>query len=69
MTRNILYRDFTLGKAAALAVLIGAALVMGGVPKADPDPAGAVASSETVMPVQWHVLRTASDPSWGGVDL
>ncbi|WP_425070295.1 hypothetical protein [Sagittula sp. S175] len=69
MTHNIFYRDFTLCKAAALVGLIGAALMLGGVPKADPDVAGALASSERVMPVVWRVLQSDCDQTQTGVSL
>ena len=69
MTHNIFYRDFTLCKAAALVGLIGAALMLGGVPKADPDVAGALASSERVMPVAYHVLDSDCDQTQAGVRL
>lgn len=62
MTRNIFYRDFTLCKAAALVGLIGAALMLGGVPKADPDIAGAVATSRIVVPVAWPDVTSIPPP-------
>lgn len=70
MTRNVFYRDFTLCKAAALVGLIGAALVLGGVPKAEPDMAEA-ADIQTVMliPAVLSAPDLGCDPHETGVNL
>ncbi|EBA09054.1 hypothetical protein [Sagittula stellata] len=70
MTRNVFYRDFTLCKAAALVGLIGAALVLGGVPKAEPDMAEA-ADIQTVLliPAVLSAPDLGCDPHETGVNL
>lgn len=71
MTRNIFHRDFTLCKAAALVLLMGAALVLGGVPKATSDTAGEIASSELLLPVAFTVEDSGDAAVQGrmGIDL
>jgi hypothetical protein len=68
MTRNIFYRDFTLGKAAALVILIGAACVLGAVPKTQ-DRAEADTPAATVMPVVFIGVDKDCNTPVRGVEL
>ncbi|AUC55405.1 MAG: hypothetical protein ACU0CC_04745 [Sagittula sp.] len=70
MTRNVFFRDFTLCKAAALVGLIGAALVLGGVPKAEPDMAGAAeANAVLLVPAVLSAPDLGCDPHETGVNI
>ncbi|GAA4229733.1 hypothetical protein J4E08_03390 [Sagittula sp. NFXS13] len=69
MVRNIFYRDFSLCKAAALVGLIGAAMMLGSVPKAEPDIAEEMDASLRMLPVALHIPHSDCAEAQSGIDI